>query len=59
MASPLTGEQKQGIWLIYGSIVSVWSFRLVNQLTPLGYSFEEGELMLHLTREAAKASIGI
>jgi mRNA-degrading endonuclease YafQ of YafQ-DinJ toxin-antitoxin module len=44
MKSPLLGEQKKGN-LAY---LRVYKFKMVNQLTLLGYSFEEDELVLQL-----------
>ncbi len=44
MAEPLLGEQKKGDL----SYLRVYKFKMVNQLTLLGYSFDDGELVLQL-----------
>ena len=44
LESPLIGEQKKGDL----SYLRVYKFNMVNQLTMLGYSFDDGELILHL-----------
>lgn len=44
LESPLVGEQKKGD-LAY---MRVYKFKMVNQLTLLGYSYEEDGLVLHL-----------
>jgi len=44
MEEPTTGEQKKGDL----SYLRVYKFKMVNQLTLLGYSYEEGTLTLEL-----------
>jgi mRNA interferase RelE/StbE len=44
IADPLIGEQKKGD-LAY---LRVYKFTMVNQLTLLGYHFDEGEIVLQL-----------
>ena len=44
MNNPLAGEQKKGD-LAY---LRVYKFKMVNQLTLLGYSYEEGSIVLEL-----------
>ena len=42
--NPLLGEQKKGD-LVF---LRVYKFKMVNQLTLLGYSYEEGTVILEL-----------
>ena len=44
MEEPLLGEQKKGDL----SFMRVYKFKMVNQLTLLGYSYEDGALVLEL-----------
>lgn len=44
MANPLLGEQKKGD-LVF---LRVYKFQMVKQLTLLGYSYEEGAIVLEL-----------
>ena len=44
MADPLLGEQKKGD-LVF---LRVYKFQMVKQLTLLGYSYEEGAIVLEL-----------
>ena len=44
MKNPLVGEQKKGDL----SFLRVYKFKMVNQLTLLGYSYEDGALILEL-----------
>lgn len=44
MLDPLLGEQKKGDL----SFMRVYKFKMVKQLTLLGYSFEDGALILEL-----------
>lgn len=44
MANPLLGEQKRGDL----AFMRVYKFKMVKQLTLLGYSYEEGTVVLEL-----------
>ena len=44
LKNPLLGEQKKGDL----SFVRVYKFKMVKQLTLLGYSYEEGAIILEL-----------
>ena len=44
IANPALGEQKKGDL----SFLRVYKFKMIKQLTLLGYSFEEGKLALEL-----------
>ncbi len=44
MENPLLGEQKKGDL----SFMRVYKFKMVRQLTLLGYSYEEGTIVLEL-----------
>ncbi|WP_419810340.1 type II toxin-antitoxin system RelE/ParE family toxin [Bacterioplanoides sp.] len=44
LADPTLGEQKKGNL----SFLRVYKFKMVKQLTLLGYSFDDGELVLEL-----------
>lgn len=44
MADPLLGEQKKGVL----AFLRVYKFKMVKQLTLLGYSYEDGTVILEL-----------